>query len=358
MLLNFDKLFLKPDKVEKKDHAIYIIVLFISTLALTFTIILLVVAFFANNLQLAVLNAFCLLTSLCVLYINRQGRHSLAIGLFCLCVYLYTTSAVILFGWQSGFQYYLIPLTTMIFLHRDFKSKYLVVFGVFLFSTFLLLHTFSTPALNEHKNLNAFLHIFNTFNVFLALAVVNYYFRTSVFNLINRLDKTSKTDMLTGLMNRRSMNIELIRYCNMTERYQQSSSILLIDIDEFKKINDGFGHVAGDSILKQFANLLTLGIRETDLLARWGGDEFLLLAPFTDLKSAGKLAESLREAIQLTDFHFENKLLNLSITIGVSELLPDRSMEESLKKVDQLLYQGKSMGRDQVITEKMPDSNP
>ena len=358
MLLNLHKLFLKPDKVEKKDHGIYIIVLFISALAVTITIIFLLVAIFANNLQLAVLNAFCLLTSLYVLYINRQGRHLLAIGLFCLCVYLYSTSAVIMFSWESGFQYYLIPLTAIIFLHRDFKSKYLIVFGAFLFSTFLLLYTFPTQTLNEHKNLNNFLHTFNTFNVFLSLAFVNYYFRTNVFDLISRLDKTSKTDMLTGLMNRRSMNIELIRYCNMAERYQRSSSILLIDIDEFKQINDGFGHVAGDSVLKQFASLLTLGIRETDLLARWGGDEFLLLAPFTNLKSAKKLAESLREVIQLTDFYFENRLLNLSITIGVSELLPQRSMEESLKKVDQLLYQGKSMGRDQVITEKMPDSNP
>ena len=352
MRLNFHKLFLKPIKVARKDHTIYIIVLFISALAAVITAILLFVALISNDLQLFILNFLGLLACISIVNINLQGRHALAISLVCLSIYPYVVCSVIWFGWQSGFQYYLIPLFAISFLYPDFKTKYLIMFGIILVSTFLLLHAFPSQIHNEYRSLNNFLHTFNAFNTFMTLAFVNYYFRTNLLGLIGRLDTTSKTDMLTDLMNRRSMNIELIRYCNIANRYQNSSSIMLIDIDNFKQINDGLGHAAGDSILKQFSNLLSLHIRETDLIARWGGDEFLLLTPFTNLKSATKLAESLREAIQANDFYFENKLQNLSITIGVSELLPQRTMEESLKIVDQLLYQGKSLGRDQVVTEQ------
>ena len=351
MPFNIRNLFLRPDKVSKKDYGIYFVVLFICVLAITTTIILLPIAFFVSNYPLAFLNFFGLCAAAYVVYINRQGSHMLAIGLFSACMYLYTVNAVIMLGWQAGFQYYLIPLTTLFFLHPDFKNKYVVLFSFFPFCTFLLLYTFPSEPLNGQHNLFMFLHAYNALNVFLSLAFVNYYFRTSVFQLLTRLDKNSNADLLTGLMNRRSMTVELTRYCNITERYENTSSILLIDIDNFKQVNDELGHIAGDDVLKQLGKLLLLRLRESDLLSRWGGDEFLLLAPFTNIDSAAKLAGNLCRAVEEHNFSYENKILNLTITIGVNQLLPQRTMEDSLKKVDQLLSEGKKLGRNRIVTE-------
>ncbi len=351
MAFNVRKLLVIPDKADKKEEDIYFVTLFIAQLGIVTTSILFLFALFTKNPQLAYLNLIGIFTSLYVWYLNRNGRHIFALGFFCIVLYIYAIIGTIIFAWPAGFQYYLIPLTTLLFLHPNFKNKYLLVFGIIPCFTFLLLYPFTTQALINQQSLYVFLHAYNAFTVFLALGFINYFFRRDVSHLLKSLDKTSKTDMLTGLMNRRSMTLELNRYCNMAERYGNINSLLLIDIDNFKQINDGFGHSAGDAILKQFAKLLTLRLRETDLLARWGGDEFLLLTPFTGLKSATELAELLRETVQKNDFKFEDRILKLSITIGVDELLPQRTLEDSLKKVDKLLYRGKSNRRNQVVTE-------
>ena len=357
MAFNFKKYLIKPKNVAKKEAGIYFVILFISILGLITTSVLFLLALYTKNPQLAFLNLFGFFNSLYVFHINRKGQHIIAIGLFCTSLYIFAIIGTILFGWSSGFQYYLIPLTTLLFLHPKLNSQYLIAFGLFPFITFMLLTQFNSQALEELGSFYTFLHGFNAFNVFLALAFINYYFRTDVFRLLTNLDRTAKTDMLTGLMNRRSMTLELTRHCNLTERYENSSSLLLIDIDNFKLINDRLGHLAGDTVLKQFSKLLTQRLRETDLLARWGGDEFLVLAPFTDIKSATELAENLRKSIQKHDFSFENRILNLSITIGVNEIVPNLTMEDSLKKVDKLLYQGKGNQRNQVVSEQIATHN-
>jgi len=345
------KLFLKPKSVKKSKYGIYIVVRFICILSLLTTLILLPIAYFVSNTPLVFLNILGFLAVVYVTYLNQQGKDFLAIGLFSTCMYLYSVNAVILIGWQAGFQYYLIPLITLLFLHPDAKGKYLSLFALFPAITFLYLSTLPSNIPNGNKHLYTFLHTYNAINVFLALAFVNYYFRTNVFRLLKDLDSSSKTDMLTGLMNRRYMSAELNKYSSMTERYENPASILLIDIDHFKPINDGLGHLAGDALLKQFAILLKSRIRETDLLARWGGDEFLLLTPFTNLTAAKELAEDLRSSVETHNFLYENRSLSINITIGISVLDAQRSVQESLRKVDQLLYQGKNNGRNQVVKE-------
>ena len=346
------KLFIRPDKVLKNDYGIYVVVLFICILSIATTLILLTLAIVLSIWPLLFLNLFGLGAALYVIYLNRIGSHMLAIGLYSACMYLYAVNSAIIFGWQAGFQYYLIPLTTLFFLHNEFKNKFAVLFGLFPFCTFLLLYNLPLELLNGQERFSTFLHAYNAFNVFLALAFVNFYFRTSVYRLLYRLDKSSNTDMLTGLMNRRKMTVELSRYCNITERYDNKTAILLIDIDNFKRINDELGHIVGDSILQQFTKLLASQMRDSDLLARWGGDEFLVLAPSTTHETAEQLASNFCQTIAAHDFIYENRILNLSITVGVNELLPQRTMEDSLKKVDQLLYQGKHQGRNQVVSEK------
>jgi diguanylate cyclase (GGDEF)-like protein len=129
-----------------------------------------------------------------------------------------------------------------------------------------------------------------------------------------------------------------------------SNSLILIDIDHFKDINDTYGHSAGDAVLKQFAQILKKRLRESDLISRWGGEEFLILAPFTDITNASQLAETLRKSVEEAVFTYEKQTIDIKITAGVTELISSKPIVESLKRVDKLLYQGKTDGRNRVVT--------
>jgi diguanylate cyclase (GGDEF)-like protein len=126
-------------------------------------------------------------------------------------------------------------------------------------------------------------------------------------------------------------------------------SLIIIDIDNFKSINDSYGHDIGDEILKEVANVLQEKIRQVDILARWGGEEFLVLAPNTDHDNVQILAEKLRLTIE--NHHF-NEVKNITISLGVSTLKETDTLTELFKRADQGLYYAKEHGKNQVGMSK------
>lgn len=164
----------------------------------------------------------------------------------------------------------------------------------------------------------------------------------------NRLLKNlSQTDSLSGLYNRRFMNQKLEEEISKYKRYKTPFSLLLIDIDYFKKINDTYGHDKGDLIIKQISSLIQQNIRNTDISARWGGEEFLILAPNSDLNGALKLANNLKELIEKTQFEVKQKV---TISVGVSVFEENLNQEKLLKLADNALYKAKGSGRNRVET--------
>jgi two-component system, cell cycle response regulator len=156
-------------------------------------------------------------------------------------------------------------------------------------------------------------------------------------------------DGLTQIFNKRYFLEMLEREIARSHRYRRELSLVMFDIDHFKKINDSFGHLAGDYVLKHLAQTVKTRIRREDCFARYGGEEFAIVLPEIDGLNAKPFAEKIRQLVEATDFKFENTSMPVTISMGVSTLEPDSSDAQVLiKRADDRLYEAKSSGRNCV----------
>jgi diguanylate cyclase (GGDEF)-like protein len=153
---------------------------------------------------------------------------------------------------------------------------------------------------------------------------------------------------MTGLPNRRAMLTELNREWSRYNRAGHLFSVVLMDLDYFKSINDRYGHDAGDRVLESFSALLKSACRESDLASRWGGEEFLILLPDTPLLDALSLAERIRHATEQESIIYEGQRIPLSLSAGVSSITQTTDLEDLLKQVDKNLYLSKEQGRNRI----------
>lgn len=164
-----------------------------------------------------------------------------------------------------------------------------------------------------------------------------------------QLEQAARTDPLTGLPNRRDMMERLAEEYERVQRYHHPFAVALTDIDWFKKINDTFGHACGDAVLQEVARLLRGTIRKQDHVARWGGEEFLLLLPETDREGAMRMAERLRAVIARTALFYQDQPISITMTFGVYVIeRAAMTLDVALTYADQALYQGKNQGRNCV----------
>jgi len=170
---------------------------------------------------------------------------------------------------------------------------------------------------------------------------------TEQTRLKNELEQAALRDPLTGLWNRRHILRQLEQVLMQKRQFGQDFSLALLDIDDFKSINDHHGHFTGDEVLVCLARTLEQRIRESDLICRWGGEEFLILLPQTRLDSAVYLAECLRNKIEHTRFPHP---ATLTVSMGVAQYQEQETLETLIMRVDGALYQAKSMGRNRVVS--------
>lgn len=163
-------------------------------------------------------------------------------------------------------------------------------------------------------------------------------------NIISKeMEKLATTDPLTGLLNRRKMYQELDN-----RLLDISFAIILLDIDYFKNINDNYGHNCGDFILVELSHLLKESLEKDDLICRWGGEEFLIILPNTDVATAKVIMEEIKLKISKKVYDYDNKKISITITAGIS-LHENNSIDISLANADKALYNGKSSGRNRVV---------
>lgn len=164
------------------------------------------------------------------------------------------------------------------------------------------------------------------------------------------LKKLAMTDPLTGISNRRNFMLRASEELERTKRYNQPLSIMLLDIDNFKAINDTYGHEAGDEVLRSLTNHCLSNLRAIDKFARFGGDEFFALLVQTDQDKANEIAERLRESIERLEIHVDSETINTSVSIGLITTTGDElSVNELIKQADKALYKAKNRGRNQVV---------
>lgn len=161
-----------------------------------------------------------------------------------------------------------------------------------------------------------------------------------------RYKAKADTDYLTGLNNRQKFEIDINEEISRAQRYHHPFSVIMVDIDFFKTVNDTFGHDAGDIVLKEFSQLLTQNIRQADILARWGGEEFIILCPSTDSNGAKALAQTLRAKIQEHTF---GDIGQKTASFGVAQYHDESDLKTVFLNVDNALYRAKEEGRNRVV---------
>lgn len=164
--------------------------------------------------------------------------------------------------------------------------------------------------------------------------------------LVAELTQKAHYDQLTGLVNRRFMDELLVNEIERCRRYRSPMTVLLLDIDHFKSINDTFGHDAGDRVLETVASRLRNTVRSVDSVARWGGEEFIVMLAETDLSSALVVGENIRKTVEKGEYALNRPV---TVSIGVSEFKKDDTVDTLIKRADVALYDAKDKGRNQVV---------
>jgi diguanylate cyclase (GGDEF)-like protein len=158
------------------------------------------------------------------------------------------------------------------------------------------------------------------------------------------IDYLARTDELTGLANRRELNRIISHHISQANNTDSCFSVVMLDIDLFKSINDKYGHAVGDLVLQKFSENVKAMIRKSDFFARWGGEEFFIVLPDTNQANAVKISEKLRSKIEAIDCAG----MAITVSVGVVEYIPGESLENLLKRVDSAVYKAKHNGRNRV----------
>ena len=174
--------------------------------------------------------------------------------------------------------------------------------------------------------------------------------------LTDHLAELSLRDALTGLYNRRHFDGEHNRLLAAEAQAERPLSVAVVDVDNFKDINDRFGHPVGDEVLRMIGQLLTERSRERDVVARFGGEEFALLMPGCSGKAAARICERLRHEIESHPWDRMRSGLRVTVSVGVADTVPGTAPAEHLREADQLLYQAKHAGKNQVCQASLAAS--
>lgn len=282
----------------------------------------------------------------------RLRRNMLATSLIVLEILGHAMLAVRVIGWDSGFHYYLLVTVPVVVISR----MKLPWFKAALIGLQLVLYIGMDYTMRElppldvlSKETLSMLRYFNIATTFLLLAYLASIYMKLVMKAERELRLLATTDPLTQLLNRRSL-LEVAEY-ELLQRKRRPAPLafVLADIDHFKSINDQHGHAAGDAVLRAVSQTLRQALREQDSVARWGGEEFLVLMPDASLEVAQSVAERLRKQISTIEVPFNDTHIKVRMTFGVSSHQDDEPVDAPINRADAALYRGKVAGRDQVV---------
>ena len=158
----------------------------------------------------------------------------------------------------------------------------------------------------------------------------------------------ARTDIVTGLQNRRAFNEELSRLFAQRQRHGGHFSLLMIDIDDFKNLNDTHGHLSGDAVLRSVGQVLSTTLREMDIVCRYGGDEFVVICPGANLQEAAVAAERVRHAVAAKPVSLKHGRVSVTVSLGVAEVNSAEIAESLIQRADESLFAAKHAGRNGV----------
>lgn len=262
------------------------------------------------------------------------------------CIYLLITGGVN--GTGPLWSYAAIPM--ILFTYGPRLGLGLLV--LYYLITVVLLLLPGTPLLLTHYDSDFTIRFLASFLTVSIMAYVHEYSRykanLAMLSLRQSMEREARTDTLTGLPNRRAMYEQLQQELARARRTHHPWCLLLCDLDDFKQLNDTHGHLTGDAVLKETGRILRQCLRASDFSARWGGEEFLVLLPETDLHEAGKVAEKIRD--QISRIRIDGVERSFTISIGVHQADAGGGLDDQLRQADRLLYAAKRSGKNRVVS--------
>ena len=278
-----------------------------------------------------------------------RRRNFPALLLIWVEVVAHATIGTMLVGWDSGFHYYLVMFIPAIVVSGNWRRVTAPL--VILFLAYIGLRAAAHAVGTLAPLGDTALQILNVFNVSIFFAMASYtarFYYALVRKSERKLRELATRDVLTGLSNRRHLTDLALPEIAHARHAGQPVSLVLADIDDFKHINDGYGHEAGDLVLIRTAALFREACAAQDIIARWGGEEFLFLLPHTGVDDALNFAERVRARVANTPVDHVGKSISLTLSMGVAVLASAEHLEEAIGRADNALYRSKAEGRNRV----------
>ena len=346
-------------KLSPDNYSLAVVIHYTSQVAFLGHVLFIPLFLWLQVRQMALLNVGSCLIFLVCFRLNQRGRSHSALLLGLSEVVTHACLAVIFVGWNSGFHYYLLTLIPLMFYSPRWPISFKTVFAGLLCGLYVSLYFYAvaaTPwAICEPARIHTAAAI-NILTLCVVLSVLGYYYQKATANakkalrLANlKLERQAHTDPLTRLANRRSMLESLQSAIDSFLYYGIPFCLAMGDIDNFKAFNDRYGHDAGDLILVKIADLMGEEMREQDQSARWGGEEFLILLPGTQLEGASLMIERLRERIATTPITIEEQPTCITMTFGLAQYEGESEITDSIRKADRAMYKGKCRGKNCVV---------
>ncbi len=291
-------------------------------------------------------------------WVNRRGQPHMAMLLGVFEVAAHAVLAVIFIGWDSGFHYYIVSLTPLIFYSQSWRLSTKLLLTGMLSGLYVSMyfHALLSPALVicDPAKLRA-VGVVNILTMFIVFAALAYYYRLAATNAETALTQANLTlkqqahrDALTQLANRHDLSERIEALVSAYRIRPETFCVILADVDNFKLLNDTYGHKVGDAVLVHAAALLRGCMRENDMVGRWGGEEFLALLPATRADGACHLAERMRRQIASAPFPADGRSIVVTMTFGVAEYEREIDAVTCIDRADRAMYDGKIRGKNCV----------
>ncbi len=281
---------------------------------------------------------------------NRAYQQHLAVYLLVSEVVLHAILATAILGWDVGFHLYLVPLIPFL-LFNDRLPRTLVIGGsvAILLVLVALRLAYHDVDYAFDPGLHSALTVCNLVVPVCTLGLNTYYYRRASVSREGRMERLASRDALTSLLNRRAMRERIEEEYGRVRREGSQFALVIGDIDHFKRINDTYGHVAGDDVLVELSRMLKRELRQQDIVARWGGEEYLMMLPGTDLEGAAAVTERLRQRIEERMLPCGDNVVNVTMTFGVAQVSAKKDIQQGIRDADEALYRGKTDGRNRVV---------
>jgi diguanylate cyclase (GGDEF)-like protein len=281
-------------------------------------------------------------------FIGRR-RNGAAVSLIWAEVLCHSALASLLIGWDSGFHYFLMLFIPAIVVGAPRRWALPMVLAVLAF--YLGLHAVCSavgPLSPLQPGALRVAHWVNVGLIFALFYAMAAFYRGTVIKAEKRLLAAATTDPLTGLANRSHFHVRAAAELSRARRSGEPVALVLADVDHFKRINDEHGHEAGDKVLVRLAALMRDSLREVDVLARWGGEEFLALLPASGSGSAAEVADRLREAVSALHIDLGGRTIQVTMSFGIAELQGADELPAAIAHADAALYASKRAGRNRI----------